>query len=40
VNPGDISISAILQADGQNKQRPVVLLAEFPPFGDWLIVGV
>ena len=40
MNPGDISISSILQADGQTKQRPTVLLAEFPPFGDWLIVGV
>ena len=40
MNPGDISISSILQGDGQTKQRPVVLLAEFPPFGNWLIAGV
>ena len=40
MKPGNISISSILQADGQTKQRPVVLLAEFPPFGDWLIAGV
>jgi mRNA interferase MazF len=40
VKPGDISISSILQADGLTKQRPVVLLAEFPPYGDWLIAGI
>ncbi|MDD2764724.1 MAG: hypothetical protein PHE83_12205 [Opitutaceae bacterium] len=37
---GDIILIALRQADGQFKNRPVLLLKQFPPFGDWLICGV
>ncbi|MBP8823039.1 MAG: hypothetical protein KBH07_05310 [Flavobacteriales bacterium] len=28
------------QADGARKARPAVLLCSFPPFGDWLVLGI
>jgi mRNA interferase MazF len=37
---GDIILIALRQADGQFKNRPALLLKQFPPFGDWLICGV
>lgn len=37
---GDIVLAQLQQADGQHKLRPVLLLKQFPPFGDWLISGI
>lgn len=37
---GDVVRVALPQSDGQHKPRPAVLIADFPPFGDWLIVGI
>ena len=37
---GDLVLASVQQSDGQVKRRPVVLLAEMPPFGDFLVVGV
>ena len=40
MNEGDIAIAPLPQADGQLKNRPVVLLRRLPPFGDFLVCGV
>lgn len=40
MNEGDIAIAQLPQADGQLKNRPVVLLRRLPPFGDFLVCGV
>lgn len=37
---GDIAIYSIQQANGQFKNRPVLLLKEMPPFNDWLVCGI
>jgi mRNA interferase MazF len=37
---GDIAIAPLPQADGQLKNRPVILLRAMPPFQDWLVCGV
>jgi mRNA interferase MazF len=37
---GDITLIPIRQADGQTKTRPVLLLKQVPPYGDWLVCGV
>ena len=37
---GDIILSPLVQADGVLKNRPVVLLRELPPFGDYLVCGI
>ena len=37
---GDIALAPLPQADGQIKNRPVVLLRRLPPFGDFLVCGV
>lgn len=37
---GDIVLAQLQQADGQYKLRPVLLLKQFPPFGDWLVCGI
>ena len=37
---GAIALAALPQADGSVKNRPVVLLREMPPFGDWLVCGI
>jgi mRNA interferase MazF len=37
---GDIVLAALSQADGQRKMRPVLLLCQLPPFGDWLACGI
>ena len=37
---GDIALASIPQADGNFKPRPVLLLRQMPPFGDWLVCGV
>ena len=40
MNEGDIALAPLPQADGQIKNRPVVLLRHLPPFGDFLVCGV
>jgi mRNA interferase MazF len=40
MNEGDIALAPLPQADGQIKNRPVVLLRRLPPFGDFLVSGV
>ncbi len=40
MNEGDIALAPLPQADGQIKNRPVVLLHRLPPFGDFLVCGV
>lgn len=40
MNEGDIALAPLPQADGQAKNRPVVLLRCLPPFGDFLACGV
>jgi mRNA interferase MazF len=37
---GDIALFSVRQADGQFKNRPVLLLKKMPPFNDWLVCGV
>lgn len=37
---GDVALTPLPQADGRSKPRPVVLLRQLPPFGDWLVCGV
>lgn len=37
---GTVVKAYLQQSDGQLKPRPAVLLAQLPPFGDWLIAGI
>lgn len=37
---GDVIRWAFVQADGQLKLRPAVLLKRVPPFNDWVICAV
>jgi mRNA interferase MazF len=37
---GDVVLAPLPQANGQVKNRPVIILREMPPFGDWLVCGV
>lgn len=37
---GNIILTAIIQADGQNKKRPALILRKLPKFGDLLICGI
>src|SRR5687767_13603405 len=36
----DVALTPMPQAAGQTKARPVILLKQMPPFGDWLVCGV
>jgi len=36
----DVVLTPIPQADGTIKNRPVLLLRELPPYGDFLVCGV
>ena len=40
MNEGDIALAPLPQADGQIKNRPVILLRRLPPFGDFPVCGV
>jgi mRNA interferase MazF len=40
VKEGDIAKATLDQSDGLIKFRPVVLLKQLPPSGDWLVCGV
>ncbi len=37
---GQIVKAVLLQADGEQKERPVLLLKQFPPYKDWLVAGI
>ena len=37
---GQIVRASLLQADRALKSRPVVLIKQFPPHGDWLVCGI
>ncbi len=37
---GNIILTAIVQADGQAKKRPALILRKLPKFGDLLICGI
>ena len=37
---GDVVLAALVQADGERKIRPALLLCQLPPFGDWLACGI
>ena len=37
---GQVVRAVLPQADGALKARPVVLVRQFPPFGDWLVCGI
>lgn len=37
---GDVALRPLPQADGRTKPRPVILLRQMPPFGDWLVCGL
>jgi mRNA interferase MazF len=39
IEEGDIILSSIMQADGQTKNRPTLVLRKMPPFGDYLVCG-
>jgi mRNA interferase MazF len=36
----DVVLTPLPQADGAVKNRPAIILAKMPPFGDWLVCGV
>jgi mRNA interferase MazF len=37
---GSIILTEIVQADGQRKNRPALVLREMPKYGDLLICGI
>jgi len=37
---GQIVRASLLQADRALKPRPVVLIKQFPPHGDWMVCGI
>ena len=37
---GDICIHKVAQPDGSFKIRPVLLLKQMPPFGDWIVCAI
>lgn len=39
IREGDVVLSPVTQADGQIKNRPALVLREFPPFSALLIYG-
>jgi mRNA interferase MazF len=37
---GNLILTTIIQVDGQNKQRPALILRKLPKYGDLLICGI
>lgn len=37
---GDVALARLPQANGASKARPVLLLRQMPPFGDWFVCGI
>ena len=40
MSPGDVLLAPLPQADGRDKDRPVLLLITVPPFDDCLVCGI
>jgi mRNA interferase MazF len=40
MNEGDVVLTSVPQADGTIKNRPAILLREFPPYRDFLVCGI
>ena len=40
MSPGDITLGKIVQSDGRWKDRPLLLLREFPPFRDFIACAI
>jgi mRNA interferase MazF len=40
VSEGDVVLAELPQADGQFKQRPILLLRKLPGYGDFLVCGI
>jgi mRNA interferase MazF len=40
MNEGDVALTPVPQADGQVKNRPVVVLRKMPPYNDLLVCGI
>ena len=40
MNPGDIVVYSLPQADNRIKKRPVLLLKKLPGYNDWLVCGI
>jgi len=40
MNPGDIALAELQQADGRLKARPVVVLSLMPPFSDYMVCAL
>lgn len=40
MNEGDVVLMPFLQAGGQTKNRPALVLRVMPPFGDMLVCGI
>ena len=40
MSEGDVILTPVPQADGSIKNRPAILLREFPPYKDFLVCGV
>ncbi len=40
MNPGEIGLAEVQQADGRLKARPVVVLSVMPPFSDCLVCAL
>jgi mRNA interferase MazF len=40
MNPGEIALAEVQQADGKFKARPVVVLRVMPPFSDYLVCAL
>src|SRR5712671_6576968 len=40
MSEGDVILTPVPQADGSIKNRPAILLREFPPYRDFLVCGV
>jgi mRNA interferase MazF len=40
VRPGEVLLTALRQADGTLKDRPVLFLKRMPPFQDFLVCGI
>ena len=40
MNPGEIGLAEVQQADGRLKARPVVVLSVMPPFADCLVCAL
>ncbi|WP_411823390.1 type II toxin-antitoxin system PemK/MazF family toxin [Leptospira sp. 'Mane'] len=40
IQAGSICMGSLPQADGKEKDRPVLVLSKLPGYGDWLVCGI